>query len=323
MTGGAVGSLFAQFLRLTADERKTLLVAGAAGGMAATFNSPVRRPDARRRAAAVRVAAAQLCAGRRRRRASPPIVRRPLLGTAALFPAARQPAPHVRHLRRCASSPASRPACSPWSRPSSSTPPRTRSAACRVHWMWWPAIGGLIIGARRPDRAAGARASATTSSAPNSTGSIGLGLVVGILVVKTLIWSLSLGSGTSGGVLAPMFMIGGALGTLEAHVFPAVGPGFWALIGLAGVLGGVMRSPFTGVVFAVELTHRFDAVLPLIIGAIDGVRRLRAAAQALGPHREDRPPRLPPVPRVRRRPAGDPVRRRGDGDATCSPSRPT
>ena len=85
-------------------------------------------------------------------------------------------------------------------------------------------------------------------------GSIGLGLVVGILIVKTLIWSLSLGSGTSGGVLAPMFMIGGALGTLEAHVFPPVGPGFWALIGLAGVLGGVMRSPFTGVVFAAR-TH--------------------------------------------------------------------
>lgn len=98
-------------------------------------------------------------------------------------------------------------------------------------------------------------------------GSIGLGLVVGILVVKTLIWSLSLGSGTSGGVLAPMFMIGGALGALESHVFPAVGPGFWALVGLVGVLGGVLRSPITGVVFAVELTHRFDALLPLIIGA--------------------------------------------------------
>ena len=49
--------------------------------------------------------------------------------------------------------------------------------------------------------------------------------------------------------------------------FPPVGPGFWASIALAGVLGGVMRSPFTGVVFAVELTHRFDALLPLIIGA--------------------------------------------------------
>jgi len=99
------------------------------------------------------------------------------------------------------------------------------------------------------------------------SGHIGLRLVVGLLVVKTVIWSLSLGSGTSGGVLAPMFMIGGALGCLEAHVFPTVGPGFWALVALAGVLGGVMRSPFTGVVFAVELTHRLDAVLPLMISA--------------------------------------------------------
>jgi len=63
-------------------------------------------------------------------------------------------------------------------------------------------------------------------------------------------------------------MIGGALGSLESHVFVHVGPGFWALVGLAGVIGGVMRSPFTGVVFAMELTHRFDAILPLIIGAV-------------------------------------------------------
>jgi voltage-gated chloride channel len=64
-----------------------------------------------------------------------------------------------------------------------------------------------------------------------------------------------------------MFMIGGALGTLEAHVFPHVGVGFWPLVALAGVLGGVMRSPFTGVVFAIELTGQFDAMLPLIIGS--------------------------------------------------------
>jgi CIC family chloride channel protein len=135
-----------------------------------------------------------------------------------------------------------------------------------VHWMWWPAIGGLIIGIGGliVPQALGVGYNIIGAELD---GSIGLGLVIGILIVKTLIWSLSLGSGTSGGVLAPMFMIGGALGTLEAHLFPAVGPGFWALIGLAGVLGGVMRSPFTGVVFALELTHRFDAVLPLIIGA--------------------------------------------------------
>jgi hypothetical protein len=64
-----------------------------------------------------------------------------------------------------------------------------------------------------------------------------------------------------------MLMIGGALGGLEAQIFPHVAPGFWPLVGLAGVLGGVMRSPLTGVVFALELTHRYEALLPLLIGA--------------------------------------------------------
>jgi CBS domain-containing protein len=136
-----------------------------------------------------------------------------------------------------------------------------------IHWMWWPAIGGLVIGLGGliVPEALGVGYDIIDLEL---TGSIGLGLVAGILVVKTLIWSFSLGSGTSGGVLAPIFMIGGALGSLESHVFPAVGPGFWALLGLAGVIGGVMRSPFTGVVFAMELTHRFDAILPLIVAAV-------------------------------------------------------
>ena len=135
-----------------------------------------------------------------------------------------------------------------------------------VHWMWWPAIGGVLIGlgGLAVPQALGVGYNVIGAEL---NGSIGLKLVIGVLIVKTLIWSLSLGSGTSGGVLAPMFMIGGALGTLQAHIFPAVGPGFWALVGLAGVLGGVMRSPFTGVVFALELTHRYEALLPLLIGA--------------------------------------------------------
>jgi hypothetical protein len=135
-----------------------------------------------------------------------------------------------------------------------------------IHWMWWPAIGGLIIGVGGliVPQSLGVGYDVIDAEL---TGSISLGLVAGILVTKTLIWSLSLGSGTSGGVLAPMFMIGGALGTLEAHIFPTVGTGFWPLVALAGVLGGVMRSPFTGVIFAVELTGRFNAILPLMIGA--------------------------------------------------------
>ena len=132
--------------------------------------------------------------------------------------------------------------------------------------MWWPAIGGLIIGVGGliVPQALGVGYNVIEAEL---NGSIALNLIVGIVVVKTLIWSLSLGSGTSGGVLAPMLMIGGALGGLEAQVFPHVAAGFWPLVGLAGVLGGVMRSPLTGVVFALELTHRYEALLPLLVGA--------------------------------------------------------
>ncbi|KRF11500.1 chloride channel protein [Nocardioides sp. Soil797] len=264
MTGGAVGSLLAQFLKLTADERKTLLVAGAAGGMAATFNSPL----------AAIVLAVELLLFEWRPRSFIPVatavsvatlVRHPILGDGPLFPVTSDF--HISTL-----------ACilcvvsgvvsgllavvATWLVYAAEDGFRKLP----IHWMWWPAIGGLVIGVGGliEPRALGVGYDVI---AAELQGTIGLDLVIGILVVKTLIWSLSLGSGTSGGVLAPIFMIGGALGALEAHVFIDVGPGFWALVALAGVIGGVMRSPLTGVVFAIELTGRFDAVLPLVIGA--------------------------------------------------------
>jgi CIC family chloride channel protein len=264
MTGGAIGSLFAQCLRLTADERKTLLVAGAAAGMAATFNSPL----------AALMLAVELLLFEWRPRSSVPvaaavcvaaIVRRPLLGTAALFPAVGTlHIPYVAYALCVVTGLAS----GLLAVAATALVYAAEDAFRRlpVHWMWWPAIGGLIIGIGGliVPQALGVGYNVIGAELD---GSIGLGLVAGILIVKTLIWSLSLGSGTSGGVLAPMFMIGGALGALESHIFPAVGPGFWALVALAGVLGGVMRSPFTGVIFALELTRRFDALLPLIIGS--------------------------------------------------------
>lgn len=134
------------------------------------------------------------------------------------------------------------------------------------HWMWWPAIGGVIIGVGGliEPRALGVGYDIIHQLL---LGKATIGLIVGILVVKTLIWSLSLGSGTSGGVLAPVFMIGGALGALEGQVFPHVSPGFWALMGLAAVVGGVMRSPLTGIVFSLELTHEWSALLPVVVTA--------------------------------------------------------
>ncbi|HET6815829.1 MAG TPA: chloride channel protein [Mycobacteriales bacterium] len=265
MTGGAFGSLIAQFVHLTADERKTLLVAGAAGGMAATFNTPF---------AAVMLAVELLLFEWRPRSYIPvatavavaTAVRTVILGGGSLF---RVPhvslhvTPGIDALCVIAGVIAGLLAVVATVLVYASEDAFGR---LRLHWMWWPAIGGLVIGIGGlfVPQALGVGYDVIGAELD---GSIGLGLVAGILVVKTLIWSLSLGSGTSGGVLAPMFMVGGALGTLEAHVFPSVAPGFWPLVGLAGVLGGVMRSPLTGVVFAIELTGRLDAVLPLLIGA--------------------------------------------------------
>jgi H+/Cl- antiporter ClcA/CBS domain-containing protein len=264
MTGGAVGSLFAQALRLTADERKTLLVSGAAAGMAATFNSPL----------AALLLSVELLLFEWRPRSLVPvaaavsvgtIVRYPLLGHGRLFPThgALHLTTAVYPLALLAGLIAGLLAVIATALVYAAEDVFHRLP---VHWMWWPALGGAIIGLGGliEPHALGVGYDVIGQEL---NGTITLRLVVGLLVVKTLIWSLSLGSGTSGGVLAPMFMIGGALGALEAHVFPTVGPGFWALLSLAGVLGGVMRSPFTGIVFAIELTHRFDAMLPLIIGA--------------------------------------------------------
>jgi CBS domain-containing protein len=85
------------------------------------------------------------------------------------------------------------------------------------------------------------------------------------MIVKAVIWMVSLGSGTSGGVLAPLLIMGAALGGLEASVFPHMPSGFWALASMAAILGGTMRSPLTGVVFALELTHAWGAALPLLV----------------------------------------------------------
>jgi len=89
-----------------------------------------------------------------------------------------------------------------------------------------------------------------------------------VLLVKWFIWAVSLGSGTSGGVLAPLLMMGGALGGLEAMFLPNEGAGFWPLISMGAVLGGTMRSPLTSIVFAFELTHDGNVFLPLLVGSV-------------------------------------------------------
>ena len=99
-------------------------------------------------------------------------------------------------------------------------------------------------------------------------GNIAVDIILVLVVVKAIIWSISLGSGTSGGVLAPLLIMGGSLGALEGHLFPFGTIPLWVLVSMGAMIGGTMRSPFTGVVFSLELTHDVNALLPLLVGAI-------------------------------------------------------
>lgn len=90
-------------------------------------------------------------------------------------------------------------------------------------------------------------------------------VIIGVLIVKSIIWSVSLGSGTSGGVLAPLLMMGGAPGGILNLCLPYEGLGFWPLISMAAILAGTLRSPLTGVIFTLELTHDINSLLPLLV----------------------------------------------------------
>jgi CIC family chloride channel protein len=263
MTGGAFGSMIAQFMRLTSAERKTLLVAGAAGGMSATFASPV---------AAVLLAVELLLFEWKPRSLIPVALasataaatRRYILGLGPLFPVATHPAfigPDG--LLGCALVGLVAGALSALLTLSVYA---AEDAFQRlpVHWMWWPALGGLAIGIGGLIVPQALGVGYETIEALIQ-GEVPGRLIGGILIVKWLIWSISLGSGTSGGVLAPLLMMGGALGGLEAMVLPDEGLGFWPLISMGAILGGTMRSPFTGVVFALELTHDVNILLPLLV----------------------------------------------------------
>ncbi len=83
-----------------------------------------------------------------------------------------------------------------------------------------------------------------------------------------MIWAVALGSGTSGGVLAPLLIMGGSLGAGLAHILPAASPGFWALLAMCATMGGTMRSPLTATFFAVELTGNTHVLLPLVAACV-------------------------------------------------------
>src|SRR5208283_290770 len=107
----------------------------------------------------------------------------------------------------------------------------------RVHWMWWPAIGAVVVGLGGLifPQALGV---GYETIGELVQGDVPRATIAGILLVKSVIWAVALGSGTSGGVLAPLLMMGGALGGLEGMLLPHEGAGFWPLISMGAILGG-------------------------------------------------------------------------------------
>ena len=101
-------------------------------------------------------------------------------------------------------------------------------------------------------------------------GSATIALILGILIAKSLMWAFSLGSGTSGGVLAPLLMIGGAVGALAGRLghAPSEMQAFWALIGMGAMLSGSLGVPLTAILFSLEVTHCLPALVPLTLGCI-------------------------------------------------------
>jgi CBS domain-containing protein len=133
-----------------------------------------------------------------------------------------------------------------------------------VHWMWWPALGGLAVGAggALEPRALGVGYDVIGDLLANH---MIVSAALGLLVVKFAIWVVALGSGTSGGVLAPLLMIGAGLGVVLSPWLAGGSPQLWALVCMAAILGGMMRAPLTAVVFAFGLTHDVNAFLPTIL----------------------------------------------------------
>ena len=133
-----------------------------------------------------------------------------------------------------------------------------------IHWMWWPAIGGVVVGVGGliEPRVLGVGYDVIDSTL---AGKLALATLIAVAVGKLIVWAIALGSNTSGGVLAPLLMIGAAVGGILGHVLPGSGPGTYAVLGMAAALAGVTRSPLTSVVFALELTWDVDLLLPLLV----------------------------------------------------------
>ncbi len=268
-TGGALGSIMGQYVHVSADERKTLLAAGAAAGMAATFGSPV---------SAVLLAVELLLFEYRPRSLIPvalaaavaAAVRVAFEGTAPVFavPPFAQPGGEALALYAVLGA-----LIGAFAVGVSRFTYVIEDAFERlpVHWMWWPAIGAVAVGicGYIEPRVLGVGYSNIEGILAGTI--VGRALVV-LVVLKLIAWAVYLGSGTSGGTLAPLFTIGGGAGALAgaglASVAPALGVDarVAALVGMAATFAGASHALLTSIVFAFETTRQPVGLLPLLAG---------------------------------------------------------
>lgn len=266
MTGGAVGSIIGQFVPLSATERRTALVAGAAAGMSAIFGAPM---------AAVLLAVELLLFEWRLQSLLPvvlastaaDVVRRVLLGTRPVFLTPAHSA--IFHGSDLFWALMVGLAAGGFGAILSKLVYWTEDWYRRlpVHWMWWPAIGGIVvgIGGLVDPRALGV---GYPTIRLLDSGHLLLDAALLLLVVKSVIWVVSLSSGTSGGVLAPLMLVGGALGTVLSLFIPGHATALWATLGMAAMLGGAMQTPLMAVVFTVETTHDWSLLPPLLVASV-------------------------------------------------------
>lgn len=260
MTGGAIGSLIGQHFHISGAERKTLLVAGAVAGMTAVFGTPI---------AAVMLAVELLLFELRPRSLLPVAIAcavagfaRPfILDAGPLFALETAPVGPLDLLSCVAAGIAS--GILSWALSTSLYKVEDMFGKLPVHWMWWPAIGGLAvgIGGYLQPRALGVGYDVIGDLLHNH---LAASVVVTLLCCKAVMWVISLGSGTSGGVLAPLLMLGAGLGVVLGPYLPGGHPALWPLVFMAATLGGMMRAPIMSVIFAFELTHDANALLPLL-----------------------------------------------------------
>ncbi|WP_284199794.1 chloride channel protein [Alicyclobacillus sacchari] len=262
MTGGSFGSLLGQWLHTSSMERRILLVAGAAGGMSATFSAPVSSV----------LFAVELLVFEFKPRSLVPIalassvadvIRIAWIGPGPIFPMpSLHTIPYTGYGASVGLGFVGSLAAIVLTRAIYGMEDMFRKLP--LHWMWWPSLGAVAIGLGGVvcPRALGVGYD-TIAAVLNAR--LSIDTVLTLLVVKALIWVIALGSGTSGGILAPILMIGGCLGESLGVAMHAPHPELWALLGMSAVFSGVTRTPFTSVIFPIELTHNFGALLPLLV----------------------------------------------------------